>query len=63
MAEFKLTPAPVSRMDRVVDRARSRKCLACGHRYARKLPNCPVCKTLPGHDGIDRTNWIWPPVA
>lgn len=31
-----------------------RKCKACDTRYRRKLPNCPVCKTKPGLDGIDR---------
>lgn len=35
-------------------RLKTRGCKACGERYSRKLPNCPTCKTLPGHDGIDR---------
>ena len=34
--------------------ARTRRCLACGERYERAKPYCPVCKTLPGHDGINR---------
>jgi hypothetical protein len=24
------------------------RCLACGERYPRRLPNCPVCKNDPG---------------
>lgn len=39
---------------RIRRRMTTRKCKACGERYRRKLPYCPVCKTLPGHDGIDR---------
>lgn len=35
-------------------RLRTRRCKSCGERYARRLPYCPVCKTRPGHDGIDR---------
>lgn len=38
----------------------TRKCKACGERYRRKLPYCPTCKTLPGHDGIDRGGGDWP---
>lgn len=38
----------------------TRKCKACGERYRRKLPYCPTCKTLPGHDGIDRGRGDWP---
>jgi hypothetical protein len=26
----------------------SRRCDGCGHRYPRRLPNCPRCKTVPG---------------
>ena len=38
----------------VSQRMRSRKCKACGNRYGRRLPNCPVCKTHPGFDGIEK---------
>lgn len=31
----------------------TRRCTACRHRYRRRLPNCPVCKVRPGHDGLD----------
>ena len=31
---------------------RTRKCIACGQRYARRLPYCPVCKVRKGHDGM-----------
>ena len=33
---------------------RTRRCRACATRHARRLPYCPVCKTRPGHDGIER---------
>jgi len=36
----------------------TRRCKACGERYQRKYPYCPVCKTKPGHQGIPRNpNW------
>lgn len=38
----------------VRSRVQTRKCIACGQRYARKLPYCPVCKVRKGHDGIPR---------
>lgn len=38
----------------VRQRMRTRKCKACGSRYARRLPNCPVCKIRPGFDGIEK---------
>ena len=36
----------------VRSRVPTRKCIACGQRYSRKLPYCPVCKVRKGHDGI-----------
>ncbi len=37
----------------------TRRCLACGQRYRRALPNCPVCKTPRGGDGIERKPSPW----
>lgn len=42
---------PLTRAQRLLT---ARRCKACGERYRRKLPYCPVCKTRPGHDGIRR---------
>lgn len=44
---------------RLRHRLGTRACKACGERHSRKLPYCPVCKTLPGHDGIDRRSGDW----
>lgn len=37
----------------------TRRCRACRNRYRRRLPNCPVCKTKPGHanDPVRDPNW------
>lgn len=40
---------PLTRAQRLLT---ARRCKACGERYRRKLPYCPVCKTRRGHDGI-----------
>ena len=40
-------------------RTSTRKCKACGQRYGRELPNCPVCKIMPGYDGIPKKSY-WP---
>jgi uncharacterized OB-fold protein len=36
---------------RVHTRLRTMRCRACGERYARRLPYCPVCKHDPDNFG------------
>jgi hypothetical protein len=34
-------------------RLHTRRCKVCGEHYRRRLPNCPVCKTLKGNNNPD----------
>jgi uncharacterized OB-fold protein len=38
-------------LQRVHTRLRTMRCRACGERYARRLPYCPVCKHDPDNFG------------
>lgn len=52
------SPMPLTRTRR---RLTTRRCKACGERYRRKLPYCPVCKVRPGQDGVPRDpKWAGP---
>jgi hypothetical protein len=39
-------------------RLHTRRCKVCGEHYRRRLPNCPVCKTLKGNSDPDGAS-IW----
>lgn len=46
-------------LDRVRLMLATRRCIACGERYRRRLPYCPVCKTKKGYDGVDHDpKWL-----
>jgi hypothetical protein len=40
-------------------RIHTRRCKACGEHYRRRLPNCPVCKTLKGSRNPDHWAAGW----